>query len=51
VERQHQAIDPQNRYGGLPFEKHDIYKDRSPLYSVDNRRFRCSSTSRGTTRT
>jgi dipeptidyl aminopeptidase/acylaminoacyl peptidase len=35
VERQHQAIDPQNRYGGLPFEKHDVYKDRSPLYSVD----------------
>ena len=35
VERQHQAIDPQNRYGGLPFERHDIYKDRSPLYSVD----------------
>jgi dipeptidyl aminopeptidase/acylaminoacyl peptidase len=35
VERQHQAIDPANRYGGLPFERHDIYKDRSPLYSVD----------------
>ncbi len=35
VERQHQAIDPANRYGGLPFEKHDIYKDRSPVYSVD----------------
>ena len=35
VERQHQAIDPQNRYGGLPAERHDIYKDRSPLYSVD----------------
>ena len=35
VERQHQAIDPQNRYGGLPFEKHDVYKERSPLYSVD----------------
>ena len=35
IERQHQAIDPQNRYGGLPFERHDIYKDRSPLYSVD----------------
>jgi hypothetical protein len=33
--RQHQAIDPANRYGGLPFERHDIYKDRSPLYSVD----------------
>jgi dipeptidyl aminopeptidase/acylaminoacyl peptidase len=35
VERQHQAIDPANRYGGLPFEKHDVYKDRSPLYNVD----------------
>jgi len=35
VERQHQAIDPQNRYGGLPADKHDVYKDRSPLYQVD----------------
>ena len=35
VERQHQAIDPANRYGGLPAERHDIYKDRSPLYQVD----------------
>jgi dipeptidyl aminopeptidase/acylaminoacyl peptidase len=35
VERQHQAIDPQNRYGGLPHERQDIYKERSPLYSVD----------------
>src|SRR6266849_2054941 len=35
VERQHQAIDPQNRYGGLPAEKRDVYKDRSPLYQVD----------------
>src|SRR5947207_8899054 len=35
VERQHQAIDPQNRYGGLPYERHDVYKDRSPLYNVD----------------
>ena len=35
VERQKQAIDPQNRYGGLPFERREIYKDRSPLYSVD----------------
>jgi dipeptidyl aminopeptidase/acylaminoacyl peptidase len=35
VERQHQAIDPHNRYGGLPFEKHDVYKERSPLYSID----------------
>ncbi len=35
VERQHQAIDPQNRYGGMPWERHDIYKERSPLYWVD----------------
>jgi dipeptidyl aminopeptidase/acylaminoacyl peptidase len=35
VERQHQAIDPANRYGGLPFEKHDIYKERSPIYQID----------------
>ena len=35
VERQHQAIDPANRYGGLPFERHDVYKDRSPLYNID----------------
>ncbi len=35
VERQHEAIDPANRYGGLPAERHDVYKDRSPLYNVD----------------
>jgi len=35
VERQHQMIDPQNRYGGLPAERRDVYKDRSPVYSVD----------------
>jgi len=35
VERQHQAIDPANRYGGLPVEQHQVYKDRSPLYNVD----------------
>ena len=35
VERQHQAIDPANRYGGLPAERRDIYKERSPVYSVD----------------
>ena len=35
VERQKQAIDPQNRYGGLPFERREVYKDRSPLYGVD----------------
>jgi dipeptidyl aminopeptidase/acylaminoacyl peptidase len=35
VERQHQLIDPQNRYGGLPADRRDVYKDRSPLYNVD----------------
>jgi dipeptidyl aminopeptidase/acylaminoacyl peptidase len=35
VERQKQAIDPQNRYGGLPADRREIYKDRSPLYGVD----------------
>jgi dipeptidyl aminopeptidase/acylaminoacyl peptidase len=35
VERQHQLIDPANRYGGLPSERHDVYKDRSPLFQVD----------------
>ncbi len=35
VERQHQLIDPQNRFGGLPSERHDVYKERSPLYQVD----------------
>jgi hypothetical protein len=35
VERQHQPIDPQNRYGGLPSERQEVYKDRSPLYNVD----------------
>ncbi len=35
VDRQHQAIDPANRYGGLPNEKQQVYKERSPLYNVD----------------
>jgi dipeptidyl aminopeptidase/acylaminoacyl peptidase len=37
VERQHQAIDPANRYGGLPgkADTNAVYKDRSPLYNVD----------------
>jgi len=29
------VIDPQNRFGGLPSERQQVYKDRSPLYSVD----------------
>lgn len=35
VERQHQLIDPANRYGGLPSERQAVYKERSPLYNVD----------------
>src|SRR5262245_45833594 len=35
VERQRQLIDPQNRFGGLPSEKPQVYKDRSPLFQVD----------------
>jgi dipeptidyl aminopeptidase/acylaminoacyl peptidase len=35
VERQHELIDPSNRYGGLPSEKPEVYKDRSPLYNID----------------
>ena len=35
VENQHRAIDPANRYGGLPAERHEVYKDRSPLYNID----------------
>ena len=35
VERQHQLIDPANRYGGLPGERNEVYKDRSPLYQID----------------
>jgi dipeptidyl aminopeptidase/acylaminoacyl peptidase len=35
VERQRQLIDPQNRFGGFPWEKPQVYKDRSPLFQVD----------------
>jgi len=35
VERQHQLIDPANRLGGLPNERQDEYKARSPLYQID----------------
>ncbi len=35
VERQHHAIDPANIYGGLPAQRHDVYKDRSPVYQID----------------
>jgi len=38
VDRQHQSIDPANRYGGLPGASAQVnatYKDRSPLYQID----------------
>jgi dipeptidyl aminopeptidase/acylaminoacyl peptidase len=35
VENQHTLIDPANRYQGLPADRHDVYKERSPLYQVD----------------
>ncbi len=35
VELQRRAIDPQNRFGGLPSEKPEVYRDRSPLFHVD----------------
>jgi dipeptidyl aminopeptidase/acylaminoacyl peptidase len=35
VDRQRQLIDPQNRFGGLPGEKPEIYKARSPLFNVE----------------
>ncbi len=30
-----QAIDPQNRFGGPPSERHEVYKERSPLFHLD----------------
>jgi dipeptidyl aminopeptidase/acylaminoacyl peptidase len=35
VERQRRAIDPQNRFGGSPSEKPEVYRARSPLFQVD----------------
>ena len=35
VESRKQAIDPQNRTGGLPSEQHAEYKRRSPVYQID----------------
>ncbi len=32
---QHRAIDPANRLGGLPADRRDVYKERSPLYQID----------------
>jgi dipeptidyl aminopeptidase/acylaminoacyl peptidase len=35
VERQRQLIDPQNRMGGTPAERREVYRERSPLFHVD----------------
>ena len=37
-DRQIQTIDPHNRFGGPPSEKPDAYRDRSPLFHVDQLR-------------
>ena len=37
-DRQSATIDPQNRFGGPPSEKPDVYRDRSPLFHVDQLR-------------
>jgi dipeptidyl aminopeptidase/acylaminoacyl peptidase len=34
-ETQRRAIDPANRIGGLPAERRDVYRERSPLYQID----------------
>lgn len=36
VEQQRRAIDPQNRFGGSPSERPDVYRYRSPLFHVDD---------------
>jgi len=38
VEQQRRAIDPQNRFGGGPSERPDVYRYRSPLFHVDDLR-------------
>ena len=40
VEQQRRAIDPQNRFGGGPSERPEVYRYRSPLFHVDDLRFR-----------
>jgi dipeptidyl aminopeptidase/acylaminoacyl peptidase len=35
IDQQRKMIDPQNRFGGSPSEKRDVYKERSPLFGVD----------------
>jgi dipeptidyl aminopeptidase/acylaminoacyl peptidase len=38
VEQQRRLIDPQNRFGGSPSDRPDVYRYRSPLFQVDNLR-------------
>ena len=38
VEQQRRAIDPQNRFGGGPSDRPDVYRYRSPLFHVDDLR-------------
>jgi dipeptidyl aminopeptidase/acylaminoacyl peptidase len=38
IEQQRRAIDPQNRFGGSPSERPDVYRYRSPLFHVDELR-------------
>src|SRR3954468_1847953 len=38
VEQQRRAIDPQNRFGGGPSDRPEVYRYRSPLFQVDNLR-------------
>jgi dipeptidyl aminopeptidase/acylaminoacyl peptidase len=35
IDHQRQMIDPQNRLGGPPSEKREVYKERSPLFGID----------------
>lgn len=35
IDAQRRAIDPQNRFGGSPSERPDVYRYRSPLFHVD----------------
>lgn len=38
VDQQRRAIDPQNRFGGGPSDRPEVYKYRSPLFQVDELR-------------
>lgn len=38
VQQQRRLIDPQNRFGGSPSQRPQMYRDRSPLFHVDDLR-------------